>query len=677
MSQSNPISGLLAADAKPEDLTPWLEAAESYARASEPTAAREILLGILLVDSTHARALDLLWETLEASDGGSRAATAHPPDGLESLTAEIHRQLRLGRISEASWLVDAASACFSSDELSDLQQLVRWAEVQSEPPEAPQEPGRGTQVETPEVQPPEAGSLDVETSESEVRGDETPGVEVLEAEAPKAEAPKAEAPKAEALRALDYDAFQALLAAGRVKAAMSWLEEEEERGAVVPTTCWLEVERQRDTAHQAREKARRSIARGDATGAEEALGAAKELDKEAPGIALLESQLVDLKAAAQAGDRAASTARAEPAEVVGTAEASEVPGEVAARGPVVLSPQADLLGDLGAVTTREVSAGTSPQRRRVSRKRSVSPVDLEAASPLPSREVDSRPVVGRPDGSSSATSGLDQPVTKDQPVRKGNRWLFVLFPLFLFTLGFAILLEIERSPTEPPDLARTRIPFSNPVGVGCAVGDEACAADEPPTELALEPFSIATTETSWADFQRCIKAGVCRPLGQVPPDEEPRYPVTLVSWDDARNFCRWVGGRLPSEAEWEVSARLGRPDPARALPAGANHGSQICCSEDDGDGWRAVGPVDVVGIDDLGLWGMAGNVQEWTASIYDPEVIDADPVEPGADDLIVVRGGSWIQPPEMLRVSARHALLRELQLPTLGFRCAWSETPGS
>src|SRR5204863_8351909 len=92
--------------------------------------------------------------------------------------------------------------------------------------------------------------------------------------------------------------------------------------------------------------------------------------------------------------------------------------------------------------------------------------------------------------------------------------------------------------------------------MGCTDGDAACADDEKPPHQATiaKPFYLAFTPTTNFQYQKCVDAGACH--GQA--DMAKRLnPVVNVSWDDAREFCTWAGGRLPTETEWEYAARGG------------------------------------------------------------------------------------------------------------------------
>ena len=147
------------------------------------------------------------------------------------------------------------------------------------------------------------------------------------------------------------------------------------------------------------------------------------------------------------------------------------------------------------------------------------------------------------------------------------------------------------------------------------------------------------------------------------------HPVVQVSVQDATAFCAWHGIRLPSDEEWEFAARGtdGRRFPwGNAMPLQdggglANFGTVACCAADARDGYLETAPVGSFpkGASPFGLLDMAGNVWEWTGSLF-----------PGRPDRVALRGGGWGNDPYCLRVSYRHANPPDIGLDMVGFRCA-------
>ena len=216
--------------------------------------------------------------------------------------------------------------------------------------------------------------------------------------------------------------------------------------------------------------------------------------------------------------------------------------------------------------------------------------------------------------------------------------------------------------------------------------DAATFQDEQPTHLVqLAAFAIDRTEVTRQAYLRCVAAGACPP-SRVPEGDarigEPQHPVVLVTAAEAEAYCAAVGGRLPSEAEWERAARAGG---ARRFPWGNQWNDRLANAAPvdpaapDRDGYRFLAPVGVLrdGANPHGLMDMAGNVWELTADHYDAQAYaHAITVEPRGrehGELRVIRGGSHASPPHTLRVAQRGTVRENEPRPDVGFRCAYSE----
>ena len=199
--------------------------------------------------------------------------------------------------------------------------------------------------------------------------------------------------------------------------------------------------------------------------------------------------------------------------------------------------------------------------------------------------------------------------------------------------------------------------------MGCSAGDPACDMDEQPTRTVTiaRGFWLGRTEVTRGAY-RASRGGARS--GQ--SDSDGNLPVADVSWADAKAYCAAVGGRLPTEAEWEYAARAGTSTRYYAPPA------ESAWFEDNADG--APHPVATRLPNAFQLYDMLGNVSEWVRDRYynryddssEPDAI-VEPVAPNAS--ATARGGSWISDAEGVRLSRRLPMEPDAEEPHVGFRC--------
>lgn len=228
-------------------------------------------------------------------------------------------------------------------------------------------------------------------------------------------------------------------------------------------------------------------------------------------------------------------------------------------------------------------------------------------------------------------------------------------------------------PAAPPDGIRTTVNPRDgatyvwvPAGrflMGCSAGDPDCEDDEQPVHqvTVAQGFWLGRTEVTEAQYARHADAAV--PAAASAEDD---LPAAGVTWADAKAYCAAVGGRLPTEAEWEYAARGGTTTRYHDPPAGvawyeANSGGQAR-------------PVGTKAPNAFGLHDMLGNVNEWVRDRYFNAYDDTgggEVVEPLAPNhFVVARGGSWLSDPAGLRVSRRLEHFLDTAEPFIGFRCA-------
>jgi formylglycine-generating enzyme required for sulfatase activity len=164
------------------------------------------------------------------------------------------------------------------------------------------------------------------------------------------------------------------------------------------------------------------------------------------------------------------------------------------------------------------------------------------------------------------------------------------------------------------------------------------------------------------------------------------HPVTHVSWQDARAFCRWADARLPTEAEWEHAARGGLVQ--KRFPWGddvepeGGHRMNVWqgtfpSHNSLADGHLGTCPVDEYAPNAFGLHNMAGNVWEWCGDWFDNAYGSrgerVDPKGPARGQAKVIRGGSYLCHESYCnryRVGARSSNTVDSTTGNMGFRCA-------
>ena len=237
--------------------------------------------------------------------------------------------------------------------------------------------------------------------------------------------------------------------------------------------------------------------------------------------------------------------------------------------------------------------------------------------------------------------------------------------------------------------------------MGCSPGDNECYDfEKPPHQVALSGgYWLGQTDVTVGAFKRFVGALG----GQMPPEPEMNgrplnpgwgddaMPMVGVTWDDAQAYCRWAGGRLPTEAEWEYAARAGST-PARygnlddIAWSADNSGSQRLDSlaigkkedqagfmkllNENGNAMHAVGQKRANG---FGLFDMLGNVWQWVNDWWDGSYYQnsppQDPTGPQSGTERLLRGGSWVGRPRDIRVSLRNRRNPGDKDFDVGFRC--------
>jgi formylglycine-generating enzyme required for sulfatase activity len=233
--------------------------------------------------------------------------------------------------------------------------------------------------------------------------------------------------------------------------------------------------------------------------------------------------------------------------------------------------------------------------------------------------------------------------------------------------------------------------------------------EKPTHTVAIDAFWLDQTEVSVRQFQQFVRANdyetkaekeggswvyvdqVWKQLDDAnwahPQGLESQmndnHPVVHVSWYDAATYCEWVGGRLPTEAEWEYAAR---GEERLIYPWGnvfdgtrLNYCDQNCPRywADDGtdDGYESTSPVGSYpsGASWIGGLDMSGNVWEWVADWYQKDYYakssQENPTGPASGDYRVLRGGSWYHRGVDVRGANRLRYNPSNSGANIGFRC--------
>ncbi len=178
---------------------------------------------------------------------------------------------------------------------------------------------------------------------------------------------------------------------------------------------------------------------------------------------------------------------------------------------------------------------------------------------------------------------------------------------------------------------------------------------KPLRKVSIKEFKMSKTEVTVAQYRECYAKGECTcPKVALHKDALADSPITGITWEQANQYAKFAGGRLPTEAEWEYAATNEGQNvqyPWGNSPAGVTFGFNACnartavahggcgkqspwpvCSMTGGNTWQ-------------GLCDMAGNVSEWVQDNYLPSYqgapVDGDAVVVADSQLHVVRGGDF------------------------------------
>jgi eukaryotic-like serine/threonine-protein kinase len=265
-------------------------------------------------------------------------------------------------------------------------------------------------------------------------------------------------------------------------------------------------------------------------------------------------------------------------------------------------------------------------------------------------------------------------------------WITVVINLILvvvvITITLAITGNLNRFYYPPLSMEWVTVPAGDFLMGSVDSDNQANNDTKPQHKVYLDSYQIGKYEVTNTQYLQCVKANICYPpySSRYLVGEYALHPILYVNWEDANTFCNWIGGRLPTEAEWEKAARGGHEsrlyswgDVDPICDKGAENGANY-----DGPGC----PKDTITVgrfmpNGYGLYDTTGNVWEWVSDWYDEDYYQKSPSNnpkgPDNGESHVARGGSWLSGPDYLRIDNREMaspLGKEVYI--VGFRCILS-----
>lgn len=265
--------------------------------------------------------------------------------------------------------------------------------------------------------------------------------------------------------------------------------------------------------------------------------------------------------------------------------------------------------------------------------------------------------------------------------------------LFIFISAAILLTGCEKKENEFMHYPPAKSPYPDmvliPAGEFIMGSDNKDAKNDesPPHNVYVDAFYIDRYEITNSQYRRFIlETGHASPHvdqewaveynwnGTSFPASKADHPVVLVSWNDASQYARWCGKRLPTEAEWEKAARGGLV--GMQYPLGNNIKFDHASYDKGYFREKKIYRIGSFKSNNYGLHDMSGNVwewcQDWYAEDYYKNAPYKNPTGPPEGIYHVFRGGSWVSQEYFLRCSQRGKNASEYKSHTIGFRCAVS-----
>jgi iron(II)-dependent oxidoreductase len=330
----------------------------------------------------------------------------------------------------------------------------------------------------------------------------------------------------------------------------------------------------------------------------------------------------------------------------------------------------------------------------------------------PSQTVDNGAASGQAVGTEEAAEPAavmgDTPVVGTPPIGSPTQTI-----TFAGTSSIPPELEAVKSPLEPVSggtfMMGTTLEEGSQAVDECALYEATCNIADiqdstPAHQVTVDSFQMEVYEVSVTQYvaflnflgpnthksmcqgQPCVMTVTDEPTSYIEfdgttysvrnPEFYSNHPVTWVTWWGAQEYCRQIGRRLPTEAEWERAAR----GPQNFIyPWGFEY--EVTFANSSRPAAEGTEPVDSypTGGTVSGIYNLAGNVEEWVADWYQlnyyAQSEPANPKGPTTGTEKVLRGGSWDTLPLFLRSVHRRSLNPGQSTAAIGFRCVESGSP--
>jgi len=196
--------------------------------------------------------------------------------------------------------------------------------------------------------------------------------------------------------------------------------------------------------------------------------------------------------------------------------------------------------------------------------------------------------------------------------------------------------------------------------------------EQPVHQVSIKRFAIGRYEVTFAEYDKFAEA-----TGRTKPSDSGwgrgNRPVINVSWDDATAYAKWLTKqtghhyRLPTEAEWEYTARAGTET---KYWWGNDIGSNRANCSGCGDSFQYTAPVGSFAANPFGLFDTAGNVWEWTCSEYQDKYSGKEQRCANSGSLRALRGGACYDGPRNVRAALRLRSSHDTRAGDVGLRLA-------